>query len=271
MKFQDVRPVGRNIRRALARCLAVGAVLAVTVPSAQADEADARAILQSMSDYLAGTERISFAYDAALEVVIEGGQTLALVSSGTVALDRPNRIRATRSGGFVDVEMVFDGTMLTVLGRAANVYSQIQLPGTLDHLIDELHETYGFPLPAADLLLSDPYAALMDGVTDVKDLGSGVVGGTECDWFAFRAEGVDWQIWIAQGAQPYPCRYSIATKDLPNAPGYVVQIRDWRAGDDVATADFAFENTTGATEVSMEQFAGQVRDLPGHFAIGTAQ
>ena len=37
----------------------------------------------------------------------------------------------------------------------------------------------------------------------MKDLGSGVIGGRECDQFAFRTDDVDWQIWIAQ-ATPFP-------------------------------------------------------------------
>jgi hypothetical protein len=70
-----------------------------------------------------------------------------------------------------------------------------------------LRDKYHRPVPAADLLMSDPYKELMPLVTDVKDLGSGVIHGIECDHLAFRTKEVDWQIWIAQGARPYPCRY----------------------------------------------------------------
>lgn len=57
-------------------------------------------------------------------------------------------------------------------------------------------------MPGAALLLPDAYDKVMEGATDVKDLGSGVIGGLECDQLDFRAEGVDWQIWIAQGEKP---------------------------------------------------------------------
>ena len=73
------------------------------------------------------------------------------------------------------------------------------LSGTIDHLVDELRDKYHRPVPGADLLLSNVYEQLMPGVTNVKDLGSGVIGGIECDHLAFRTEEVDWQIWIAQG------------------------------------------------------------------------
>ena len=108
--------------------------------------------------------------------------------------------------------MVFDGKTLTLLGKDANLYTQVDVPGTLDHLVDELRDKYHRPVPGADLLLSNVYDELMRDVIDVKDLGSGVIGGTECDHLAFRTKEVDWQIWIAQGEHPYPCRYVITVQ-----------------------------------------------------------
>jgi hypothetical protein len=77
-----------------------------------------------------------------------------------------------------------------------------------------LREKYNKILPGADLLLSNVYDGLMADVVDAKDLGSGMIGGIECDHLAFRTEDVDWQIWIAQGDRPYPCRYVITTKHV---------------------------------------------------------
>ena len=99
--------------------------------------------------------------------------------------------------------MVFDGKALTLLGKKPNLYAQIEAPGTIDQLVDVLQNKYHRPVPAADLLMADPYEELMPHVTDTKDLGSGVIHGVECDHLAFRTKEVDWQIWIAQGARPY--------------------------------------------------------------------
>src|SRR4051812_21254714 len=208
--------------------------------SARADEAEAKSMLKAMSDYLAAQTAISFGYDTSLEVVTKDHQKLLLASSGTTDLSRPDKIRASRHGGFADVEMVFDGKTLTLLGKDANLYTQAEIPGALDHLVDELRDKYHRPIPGADLLLSDVYKELMHGVVDVKDLGSGVIGGTECDHLAFRTKELDWQIWIAQGERPYPCRYVITSKAVDQGPQYSVQIRDWKTGSEVAADDFVF-------------------------------
>ena len=176
------------------------------------DSAEAKRLLKAMSDYLAAQTTISFGYDSTLEVATQDDQKLALASSGAVTLNRPDKVRVTRSGGFVDSEILFDGATLTLLGKNVNKFTQVEAAGTVDQLIDELKDKYNRPLPAADLLMSNSYGELMEGVYDSKDLGSGVFNGTECDLLAFRKDEVDIQIWVAQGDRPYPCAFVVTSK-----------------------------------------------------------
>lgn len=233
----------------------------------QADESDAKRILKSMSDYMGAQSALAIEFDATLGIVTTEGQVLDLASSGSVVINRPDKIRAKRSLGFADIEMVFDGKTLTVLGKKNNLYTQLEVPGSLDNLINELKDTYNRPLPAADLLLSASYDELMQNVVDIKDLGAGVVGGVTCDFLAFRTEEVDWQIWIAQGDKPYPCRFAITSKLIENSPTYVIQTRSWKTGSEVATDDFAFNNSTNAEKVELENLEG-AGDLPDNFSKG---
>jgi hypothetical protein len=166
--------------------------------------------------------------------------------------------------------MLFDGKTLTLLGKNLNLYTQLDVPGTIDYLVDELKDTYHRPLPAADLLLSNAYDELMKDVIDVKDLGSGVVGGVECDYLAFRTNDVDWQIWIAQGKRPYPYRYVITSKHLNSMPQYTIQTRNWKTGAEVAATDFRFNNPTKAQKVELKDLKG-ADDLPDHFKKGDAK
>jgi hypothetical protein len=241
-----------------------------TPSNARADEADARKLVKAMSDYMVAQKAISFAFDATLEVVTTDHQKLTLASSGTVTLNRPDKIRATRSGGFANIEMIFDGKTLTLLGKNANLYTQIDIPGTIDHLIDELHNKYNRPLPAADLLMTSVDKELMSEVIDVKDLGSGVIGGMECDHLAFRTKDVDWQIWIAQGDRPYPARYVITSKLIADGPQYSIQVRDWKTGDEVAADDFSFKNTAKAQKIDLKDIP-EMNDLPKNFKPGGAK
>ena len=249
----------------IGKATAVALVLATGMSmSAKADEADAKHALKAMSDYMTKQTAISFVYDANLEVVTKDHQKLMLANTGTIDLVRPDKIRATRNGGFSNVEMVFDGKTLTIRHVDTNVYSQANAPGALDHLFDELRNQYHKPLPAADLLLPNPYDLLMPDVIDVKDLGSGVIAGKECDHFAFRGKDVDWQIWIAQGDRPYPCRYVITSTQVDRAPQYSIQVRDWKTGNDVEADNFAFTNSSDARKVEAADL-GDADELPSLF------
>jgi len=245
-------------------------VLLGTSAGVSADEADAKRIFKAMSDYVGAQKSVSFEFDATLEVVTKDDQKLALASSGTVSLNRPDKIRVMRKGGFADVEMFFDGKTLTLLGKNLNLYTQLDVPGTIEHLVDELRDTYQRPLPAADLLLPNSYDALMLDVVDIKDLGSAVIGGIECDFLAFRTDEVDFQIWIAQGKRPYPCRYVITSKRISGGPQYTIQTRNWKTGSEMAATDFSFKNTTKAEKVELKDLKG-TDILPDNFKRGDAK
>jgi hypothetical protein len=260
----------RNVPAWLSAAVVVGVVGTGTGDVARADEGEARNLLKAMSDYMAGETTISFNYDSDLEVVTSDLQKLKFASSGTVSLSRPDKIRVTRTGGFADVEMVFDGKQLTVLGKNLNRYAQVDAGGTIDQLVDHLRIDLGVEAPGADLLLSNVYDQLMEAVVDVKDLGSGVIGGVECNHLALRTTSVDWEIWIAMGDRPYPCRYVVTSKLVAQAPEYRLQISDWTTGSEVAADDFSFSNPGGATKVDLSELQG-VDELPDLAAEGGAQ
>jgi hypothetical protein len=232
------------------------------------DSAEAKKMLKAMSDFLGAQKTLSVDFDTVFEIVTPTDQKLGLASSGTATLARPDKIRVARSGGFADFEILYDGKALTLLGKNANLYTQVDAPGTVDQLIDTLQEKYHRPLPGADLLMTNSYDELMQDVYDSKDLGSGVINGVECDTLAFRKNDVDWQIWIAQGERPYPCRFIITSKLANGDPQYSIQFRDWKFGNDVAADDFAFKNVSNAKQVALKDVQDKLGDLPDNFKIG---
>jgi len=263
-----------KVMRSLKRWAVVFAVV-VTVGTAdtaapRADEAQAKSLLKAMSDYLGAQKAISFDYDVSLELVSTQQQKIALASSGTLTLNRPDKLHLTRTGGFANVEMVFDGKTLTLLGKNTNLYTQVEAPGTIDQLEDVLRDKYHRPVPGADMLISDPYKELMPEVNDVKDLGAGVIHGIECDHLAFRTKEVDWQIWIAQGTRPYPCRYVITSKKVTGWPQYTLDIWAWKTGAEVVSDSFKLEIPGGAKKLMPDQVP-ELNEIPSHFTAKGAK
>ena len=128
IKVRTNQPSDHHWRRLAAgaqRWAFVLAVVAVTgtvsISVARADQAQAKSLFKAMSDYLGAQKAISFDYDTNLEIVSTQQERIGLASSGTLTLNRPNKIHLTRTGGFSNVEMVFDGKTLTLLGKNANL------------------------------------------------------------------------------------------------------------------------------------------------------
>ena len=264
------RPAMRSAKTWL-RILAIAAMAGtMSISAARADDAQAKNLFKAMSDYLAAQQAISFDFDSTLEVVTDQDQKLGLASSGTLILNRPDKLHATRKGGFADVEMDFDGKTMTLLRKDDNRFAKIEEPGTIDQLVDALRDKYHRPVPAADLLMADPYKELMPSVVDVKDLGSGVIRGVECDHLAFRTDEVDWQIWIAQGDRPYPCRYVITSTKIKGSPQYTIDVWNWKTGKDVASDDFTLAIPQDAKEVKPDDIP-DFDELPAIFALKGAQ
>ena len=113
-------------------CASVFVAATVTwVSDARAQRADdAAQILKSMSDYVAGQKNISLTYDSDVEVITSEVEKIQFTSSGKVLLSRPEKVRVSRLGGYADVEIVFDGKTVSVLGKNINAYTQFESAGT---------------------------------------------------------------------------------------------------------------------------------------------
>jgi hypothetical protein len=244
------------------RSVLVGTVLTMSVAlisSANAQSGDAEKILKSMSDYVASQKTILVTYDSDIEVVTSNLQKIQFTSSGQVQLSRPDKLRATRTGGYRDIEIVFDGKMVTVNNKDAKDYAQIDAEGTADQLIDVLREKYGVVAPGADLLLPNVFDVMMADVVDGAVIGKGVIDGVECDHLAFRNAESDWQIWIESGAKPIPRKYVITTKGVAQGPQYTLRIKEWKS--DVPADAFAFKPDSSAKKIALGDL-GDIDEVP---------
>jgi hypothetical protein len=217
--------------------------------SADGIDPEADRILKSMSSYLATTKAFSLNAEVALEVVTKNGQKLQLMSSETVVLQRPSRFHIHVKGMVADAEFVFDGKTLTLYGRRPNVYVQKDVPGIVDDAFRAFEFETGLPASGADLLFSDPYAVLAEGVESGAYLGTAYVDGVECHHLAFREDRVDWQLWVRAGDRPLPVRYVITSKLQAAAPQFELSLRDWDTSPKLTDKEFTFAPPAGARKL----------------------
>lgn len=245
------------------RALFAGAmVFGLMAPAAFAAESsdDAEVLLKAMSDYLASQQSFSFDYQSSVEAVTPSFEKLQFVSSGTATVNRPDKLRLTRRGGFADLDVSFDGKKLTIHGKNLDAFAQIEAKGTLDDLFDQLTAN-DIGAPGSDLFSAHAYELLTEEVTEAKHVASAVVGGVDCEYLAFRTPEVDWQIWIASGPKPVPMRYVVTTKHVAQAPQYTLQISNFKTGSEVAKASFSIELPKNSKTVDLSEL-GMIDELP---------
>jgi hypothetical protein len=234
----------------LANAALVTAFVVFTVQATKAD--DAATILKAMTDYTAAQKSISATFDSDVEVVTPELQKIQFTSSGKLQLARPDKLRVSRTGGYADVQLVYDGKTVSIYGNNAKAYVQADLTGTVDQLVDLIQTKSGAAMPGTDLLLTNAYDELMSNVVRAQHIGQGVVDGVECEHLAFRGVDTDWQIWIERGARPAPRKYVITSKTLAGAPQYTLRIKDWKT-DAVADADtFVFKPPSDVAKADLD-------------------
>jgi hypothetical protein len=244
----------RTAFRSLIRISAVAACIAALSTPVLAED-DAAKILKAMADYTAGQKSITAAFDSDIEVITPELQKLQFASSGQLTLNRPDKLRIKRTGGYADVEMVFDGKTLSLYGNNAKTYVQADLAGSIDRLIDVLQSTSGGAMPGTDLLLTNSFDELMANVIDARHIGQGVIDGVECEHLAFRGVDTDWQIWIESGARPIPRKYVITSKTMAGAPQYTLKIKDWKTDVPANAEAFVFKPPVDAQKADLNALA----------------
>jgi hypothetical protein len=222
---------------------------------ASAKDTDATKLLKQMSDYLGVQQTISASFDAGIEIVTNDLEKIQFNSSGEVFLSRPDKLRVSRTGGYSDVELMFDGTTVTLTGKNLNVFSQVNATGSTDQLLDRMRNEYDMLMPGSDLLLSDVFSALSEDIVQARYIGIGVIGRVECDHLAFRNEDADWQLWIESGSKPIPRKLVITNRVSAGAPQYTLLFRDWKTDAAIKPDNFAFTAPSGARKLEMQEFA----------------
>ncbi len=238
-------------------------------PTARAQNNDAGKILKKMSDYITSQKSISLSFESSIEVITPELQKIQFNASGKLLLDRPDKLRATRTGGYSDIELVFDGKTFTVFDKANDTYAQSTSSSSIDQLAGKLRSEYSVEAPGADLLVSNPYDQLMAGALSAMHIGRAVINGVGCEHLAFRDHDTDWQIWIEDGSKPIPRKYVITSKTVAGAPQYTLVIRDWKTVPTSADA-FAFRPPASAKKVEFNQLSG-IDEVPPGVPAGAGQ
>jgi len=229
-----------------ARGVALGAMALSLIVStdalAQAPAVDPAAVqkMKRMSDFLEAQQQFSVETQSIVEEIGFSGHRVDYDLTANVVVKRPNKLSAVRTGELMNEHLFYDGKTLTLYRPADKTYASATAPDTIERMIDFARETVGILLPAADLVYRGAYPLMMQDVSLAAVVGKATIGGVSCDHLLFSRPGVDFQIWIAAGEKPWPCKYVVTETDTPTKLSITTFLSGWNFSPVVQDAKFTF-------------------------------
>jgi len=239
-------------RVGLTACLCV-AVLTAGAAHAQAPGAsppDARALLLKMATLLGSTPRLSVTARASYDAVQPSGQKIEWNEVRTLTLRRPDRLRmeAEKSNGARSL-VVFDGKQISTYDEAGRAYAQASQPGGVDETLVYFVRDLGMRLPLAVFFLSRAATELERRVQSVEYVEKTGILGVPAHHLVGRTDTVNFQIWIADGAQPLPQHIVLTYPNAPGQPQFRAQFSNWNVAPEPADSLFTFTPPGGAHKI----------------------
>jgi hypothetical protein len=231
---------------------AVGGFAVAAQAQAKGIAPEAQQLLKASTDFIASQNQFSLDTRNSLEVVLHSGQKIQFNHTARQSVQRPNKLRAERTGDLVEQLFVYDGQSFTMYSPGSKAYSTVGAPGTLEGMLDFARTSLDIVAPAGDLIYKNAYEILTESVISGFVVGKGVIEGVRCDHLAFRTPTTDWQIWIQEGAQPLPRQLVITSRDVFNAPQFSVTVTKWDLQPRFNAQTFSFTPPDGAKKLEFQ-------------------
>jgi hypothetical protein len=209
----------------------------------------ADAALRHMSSYLTGLQRFRVDTTTVDERFTANGHKIQQVQNAHITVERPDRLRVDRVSPAGRTVFRYDGKRFSIYNQDHNVYALAPAPPRLDAAIDDARTRLHVDAPGGDLLVSDPYRSLTDGMIEGRYIGLEPINGVMAHHIAVTKSGTLWQIWIKDSPDAVPLRYVVTSEDLPGHPEFAIDLRNWQPNAPVRADSFAFVPPQGAERV----------------------
>jgi hypothetical protein len=212
---------------------------------------DAMEALNKMGVYLRSLKAFQVDSEVTNDQVLDDGEIITDTRTNTLLAVSPNLLRAELKSDDKDVFLFYDGKNFTVYGKLVNYYATVPAPATTARLVDKVYSEYGIEIPLVDLFKWGTDESAIRRITSASDVGPSTQQGITCEHYAFRQEGLDWQIWIQLGEYPLPRKLVIRTLTDDARPQHTSNLV-WNLAPSYNEAAFAFDPPAGALRISLK-------------------
>jgi hypothetical protein len=226
------------------------AAKAAAKPAPPELEPKAMDILKAMSAKLAGAKAMSFTAIITYESPSRLGPPLSYTTISDVVMQRPDKLRVITPGDGPASEFYYDGKAMMAFAPAENLVAVAPAPPTIDAALKAAFDAAAIYFPFSDVVVSDPYQGIADGLKVAFYIGqSKVIGGVTTDMVAFVNENVLVQVWIGADDK-LPRMLRAIYRDDPQHLRHQMELTNWKLEPAVAADAFTSAKAAAATKIA---------------------
>lgn len=203
-------------------------------------------LLKKSADRLSAAKSFTVQTVSSAESPSPDGRMITYFSTAAVAVQRPNKMMAKRTGDGPAFDLYYDGKVFGGVDTKLGLYARMDAPPTLDALMSAVVEKTGMTFPYADFLYSDVFAALTNGLTYADAVGKVTVNGVPCEHLVFAGPDIEWQIWLGPEKDPLPRRLAVTYLNAERQPRFLMNFSDWDLKARLSAGRFELKPPSGA-------------------------
>ncbi len=207
--------------------------------------------LDSMATFLRTLKDFRVIAHATHDDVLDDGQKVEIASTSTYDVRAPNKMKLDYKSDQKWRVYYYDGKTVTQYSPSLALYSVFPTRDTIATMLEDADQRFGIQLPLADLFYWNTDRGRVEGLRSAFFVGQSRIDGQRCDHYAYRADVVDFQIWIASAGEPLPCRLVITTTDEAARPEYEATL-NWDLNPLLDDTMFSFAPVSGVTLIEQE-------------------
>ncbi len=214
---------------------------------------DQRAIdeLKNIGKALSAANSIQFRAVTMSPVRGPNEQWVHVFSTSDVKLQRPNQLFIATGGDAFPQKFYFDGTYLAVHSAETKLYTQTNMPGSIDTMLALTSKHGGTSFAFSDVLLEDPFASWNHELLGAIFVGESVREGEKLKHIALTAKGVDWEMWV-NAKTHLPRTVYVKYTTGHRAPSVMIEFSKWRLNSKINESNFIFKAPKGTNKANLK-------------------
>jgi|GEM_PF-685189 len=207
-------------------------------------------LLKKAYTYIGNLEKYSFEATIFNEDDLGGEMLIYLRHHYKVSVVEPDKVHIEVKGDTENARMYFKEGTVSIMDNDEKSYAQVKVSSDINNAIDDLKNTYGFPVPLTQFIYSD-MADDINTSTEGYYLGTVFLEDeTPCYYIVFPEKEWDVHFWIEKGDKPLIRKVTYLDKIKKGQPRSFIKL-DWDLTSSIDEKIFDFKIPEGVPQAKV--------------------